>query len=109
MSTSTVVVGEFMGEPIAMTLDELDAHRKAARWLLSTVKGEKRLPVEAPSSEPLMTSEELAAVLGVPRTSIEAKARAGKIRSRLIGRWRRYARREVEEDMRRAAIAEVSQ
>jgi excisionase family DNA binding protein len=50
----------------------------------------------AASDEPLMSSDQLAAALGVPVSWIDQKAREGVIPSLEFGRWRRFRRSEVE-------------
>lgn len=55
-----------------------------------------------PNDEPLMDAEQLAAVLGIPQTWIEDRARRGEIPSIRAGRWRRFSRRAVEQALARA-------
>ena len=52
------------------------------------------------SDEPLLEAEQLSAVLCVPVTWIEQKAREGVIPSLEFGRWRRFRRSEVEAAVR---------
>jgi excisionase family DNA binding protein len=54
----------------------------------------------APSNEPLVDADQLAAELGVPVTWLEAAARQGRIPSIEFGRWRRFRRSEVEAAVR---------
>ena len=54
----------------------------------------------APSDEPLVDADQLAAALGVPVTWIETAARQGRIPSLEFGRWRRFRRSEVEAAVR---------
>lgn len=51
---------------------------------------------EASDTEPLLETEELAAVMKLPPTWIEQKAREGVIPSVQAGRWRRFRRSAVE-------------
>lgn len=53
-------------------------------------------------SEPLLGSDELAQVLGIPSSWIDQKAREGAIPSLEFGRWRRFKRSEVEAAVRAA-------
>lgn len=52
------------------------------------------------SSEPLLDSEQLAAVLSVPASWLEQAAREKRIPSYEFGRWRRFKRSEVEAAVR---------
>jgi excisionase family DNA binding protein len=57
-------------------------------------------PSVAVTDEALCDSYELAALLKVPATWIEQKAREGVIPSLEFGRWRRFRRSEVEAAVR---------
>lgn len=50
--------------------------------------------------EPLLDAEQLAAVLAIPSSWLEQKAREGVIPSLEFGRWRRFKRSEVEAAVR---------
>jgi excisionase family DNA binding protein len=80
------------GDWIALTLDELAAHKAAAAALGF---GHGRV-VAGANAEPLCTAHQLAEALQVPRTRIEQGTREGKIPSVRVGRYHRYRRREVE-------------
>ena len=54
----------------------------------------------ATDEAPLVDSDALAAVLGLPVTWVEEKARQGVLPSYEFGRWRRFKRSEVEAAMR---------
>lgn len=47
-------------------------------------------------SDNLMTAEEVAAVLGVPKTWVYAETRAGRIPHITLGRYRRYRREALD-------------
>lgn len=51
-------------------------------------------------AEQLLDADELAALLHIPATWIEQKAREGAIPSLEFGRWRRFRRSEVEAAVR---------
>jgi excisionase family DNA binding protein len=53
-----------------------------------------------PTNEPLVDADDLAALLKVPASWIEQKAREGVIPSLEFGRWRRFRRSEVEAAVR---------
>jgi excisionase family DNA binding protein len=55
-----------------------------------------RAQPERPESEPLLDSDQLAAVLAIPASWLEQKAREGAIPSLQFGRRRRFKRSEVE-------------
>lgn len=67
-------------------------------------EGAKLCAAPAPSpaiqDEPLLDSDQLAALLSVPASWIEQKAREGVIPSLEFGRWRRFRRSEVEAAVR---------
>lgn len=50
----------------------------------------------AATDEPLLDSDQLAAILNIPASWIEQKAREGVIPSLEFGRWRRFKRSDVE-------------
>lgn len=54
----------------------------------------------AVTDEPLMDADQLAALLNIPASWIEQKAREGVIPSLEFGRWRRFRRSEVEAAVR---------
>jgi excisionase family DNA binding protein len=60
------------------------------------------------SDESLLDAEQLAAVLSVPASWIEQKAREGVIPSLEFGRWRRFRRSEVEASVRRLSGARAA-
>ncbi len=78
------------GDWIALTAAELATHRAAAQALgfghTSAVS----------AAEPLLTAEEMAQLLQVPRTRIEQGTREGMIPSVRVGRYHRYRRIDVE-------------
>jgi excisionase family DNA binding protein len=57
----------------------------------------------AATNEPLMDADQLAALLNIPATWLEQKAREGVIPSLEFGRWRRFRRSEVEGSVRMSA------
>lgn len=57
------------------------------------------------TSEPLVDADQLAALLNIPATWIEQKAREGVIPSLEFGRWRRFRRSEVEDSVRQSIRA----
>jgi len=79
---------------------EADAYHSAL------AEGAKLCPApsgsNAAASEPLLDAQQLAALLKVPATWIEQKAREGVIPSLAFGRWRRFRRSEVEAAVRPA-------
>jgi excisionase family DNA binding protein len=54
----------------------------------------------AATNETLVDADQLAALLNIPATWIEQKAREGVIPSLEFGRWRRFRRSEVEAAVR---------
>lgn len=46
--------------------------------------------------ESLLTAEQVAAVLGVPRSWVYEQSRAGRIPTVTLGRYRRYRREAIE-------------
>ena len=47
-------------------------------------------------SESLLTADQVAAVLGVPRSWVYEQSRAGRIPTVRLGRYRRYRREAIE-------------
>ncbi len=61
----------------------------------------------ATDDEPLLDAEQLAEVLGVPATRIEALARQRAIPAIRVGRYWRFSRREVEKALKAPAGARL--
>jgi excisionase family DNA binding protein len=86
------------GDWIALSLEELAAHKAAA---LALGFGHTALPTPG-VAEPLSTAAELAVALNVPKTRIEQGTREGKIPSVPVGRYHRYRRSDVEKALAQA-------
>jgi excisionase family DNA binding protein len=87
-----IVIPMGNGDWLAMTPEELAAHKAAALALGFGHAADAQTGTE----EPLYTAAELAVVLKVAKTRIEQGTREGKIPSKKIGRYYRYRRSEVE-------------
>lgn len=76
--------------------------REAFEAALAEGAGITAPPPSAGSDEPLMDSEQLAAVLHIPQTWLEQAAREQRIPSIQAGRWRRFRRSAVEQALSRS-------
>jgi excisionase family DNA binding protein len=83
------------GQWIALTVEAFHAALAEGVKLTATPA-----PSQSATDEPLIDADQLSAVLSVPVSWIEQKAREGKIPSHQFGRWRRFRRSEVESAVR---------
>jgi excisionase family DNA binding protein len=75
----------------------LKPHAERDRWYGR--KDASGAPTFATPSRPkggLLTADELAVLLGVPRTWVYEQSRAGRIPTVTLGRYRRYRREAIE-------------
>jgi excisionase family DNA binding protein len=100
VADKTVLVGEFLGQRIAMTVEDFHAASAAARSVLgepmqpaAQVKGAVPRPAQAPESsgpERLYSPEEAAEMTGTSRSWWIKQARLGKVPSVKVGRRVRF-------------------
>ena len=100
MTDRTVVVGEFLGQPIALSVDAYRAAVAAARRLLGAPAATPAT-VAAPStkagSEPLLTPDQAAELTGTRRGWWIKQARVGKVACTRVGRAVRFSRAQVSQ------------
>jgi predicted DNA-binding transcriptional regulator AlpA len=117
MTGTLIVAGEFLGTLIALTADELEAHRRRAndlgfgQPLGSTANA---APAQPGMAERWLDSRELAALTGIGDTWWEGAAKRGEVPHLRAGKYLRFRLSEVSEilhsrhaDPRTAAHPEV--
>ena len=82
----------------------LDSETYKAGLAAGATLGPAPLSSDSSRDEPLLSSDELAALLSIPTSWIEQAARETRIPSHQFGRWRRFKRSEVEAATRRSDL-----